>query len=583
MRGSIATSIFSFFIGIAVLFMLAPSPALAGDRDIIRFAVMGDRTSGHTPGIFGQVLAEAERLRPEFFMSVGDYVEGYTDDSLVLTQRWEEFKDIVKDLPVPFYYVPGNNDIEYDIQERLFKKYASDLYYSFDYKYIHFIIVDNSRWETTKDLPEAQIEWLKQDLEANKEAGVTIVFMHKPFWYRTTAAGEEDPLHSLFVANGVDAVFCGHFHDYFSGDFDGIQYTTIGSSGGGMVEGISGLGYQFGWVTVDDDGIHIDPIKMDAVRAWDDVTVGDLRFVNKMKFDGVANNRVVIAEDFTIARQPFNLTIHNFSPDNAIDDTLTWDIPEGWTITPATEAISVAPGQDQIYTFTAAATANTFAPPTATIGVTPRLGHKADITHTLMTSREGRVAKAKKIKINGKLDESCWSQPITGLVDNGGTPTKLDPTEFYFAYDDKNLYLAAQCSDADMNSLAAKVTEQDGPVYTEDCVGYFIQPDINQPFVYQIYINPNGTVFDQRFAPGTDGYLAADRDWNGKYKIKCTKNGDGWIVETAIPLDQLGVKYKSGNEIALNFRRKQKRLDDAGNWQIPIDSSPKTFGKLILE
>ena len=45
-----------------------------------RFAVISDRTGGHRPGIFGRSVRMINMLQPEFVMSVGDLIEGYSED-----------------------------------------------------------------------------------------------------------------------------------------------------------------------------------------------------------------------------------------------------------------------------------------------------------------------------------------------------------------------------------------------------------------------------------------------------------------------------------------------------------------------
>lgn len=577
---SIRTSIFLFSISLLIALGSIFGPLCAVDT--VRFAVIGDRTSGHIEGIFGAVLEEIERMRPEIILSVGDYIEGHTDDSIVLDGRWQEFTEIIADVSVPFYFVPGNNDIEYDIQERLFEKYAAKTYYSFDYRYIHFVMVDNSRWESWEEMPEDQMKWLENDLKTHADAAMTMVFMHKPFWYRTLSAGERDSGHELFVKYGADAVFCGHFHTYFTGEYDGIRYTTIGSSGGGMEPGISGIGYQFGWVTVDDGGIHIAPIDHGAVRAWDDVRAGELRLKYTMELLGCTNTKLRLSDTLTVPEQSFDLTIHNYSTQFPIADTLTWQIPENWTVAPKSAPLNIAPGESQTVTFTGTASQNPFQCPTAHYTVPARKDRPLDMTHSLLLAREASASEAKTITIDGKLDESCWQSPVTALLQYDGTVARTDSTEFYFAWDTDNLYLAARCYDADMSQLAAAVTEHDGPVYGEDCVGYFIKIDPDDSPIYQMYFNPNGAVFDQVHRPGTDGYYAADRSWDGMYKTKTAKTDAGWTVEAAIPLSQFGVKYSNDNKIEINFRRKQARHHQNANWQIPIDSNPKTFGILRL-
>ena len=47
-----------------------------------QFVVVTDRTGGHRPGIFEKGVEKVNLLQPEFVMSVGDMIEGYTTDTL---------------------------------------------------------------------------------------------------------------------------------------------------------------------------------------------------------------------------------------------------------------------------------------------------------------------------------------------------------------------------------------------------------------------------------------------------------------------------------------------------------------------
>ena len=48
--------------------------------DNFQFAVIGDRTGGHRPGVFQGGMDVLNLLQPEFVMSVGDFIEGYVDE-----------------------------------------------------------------------------------------------------------------------------------------------------------------------------------------------------------------------------------------------------------------------------------------------------------------------------------------------------------------------------------------------------------------------------------------------------------------------------------------------------------------------
>ena len=213
--------VFSFISFLVVLSLVCGfSEAVADTNSLgenpIRFAILGDRTGGPEEGVYEQIVIEAERLKPEFVVTVGDMIVGYSTDTLELSSRWDEFLQMVKPLSVPIYYTAGNNDITYDIAEGTYRRYAGEPNYSFNHRGLHFTIFDNSRWESSGELPEKYLLWLENDLKQCQEAAYTFVFMHKPFWYKTTVQSLPDTLHTLFKAYGVDAVVTGHFHRYFS-------------------------------------------------------------------------------------------------------------------------------------------------------------------------------------------------------------------------------------------------------------------------------------------------------------------------------------------------------------------------------
>ena len=72
----------------------------AGD---VRFAVVSDRTGGHRPGIFTRAVRMINMLQPEFVMSVGDLIEGYSTDPGQWALEWSEFESNVDALQMPFF------------------------------------------------------------------------------------------------------------------------------------------------------------------------------------------------------------------------------------------------------------------------------------------------------------------------------------------------------------------------------------------------------------------------------------------------------------------------------------------------
>ncbi|MDH5187018.1 MAG: carbohydrate-binding family 9-like protein, partial [candidate division WOR-3 bacterium] len=185
--------------------------------------------------------------------------------------------------------------------------------------------------------------------------------------------------------------------------------------------------------------------------------------------------------------------------------------------------------------------------------------------------------------IDGNISEPIWQKPVTKFFAPDGSPITIDSAYFYVAYDNNNIYIAAHCKESKIDSMYAKVTEQDGAVYGEDCVGYFFCPDMAKGIVYQIYFNPLGTAFDQKITFKPDGEFDIDRAWNGSYEVKTTKGKNFWSIEARIPVAQLETTIVSGQQWVVNFRRKQRRFNSAADWQVPISYDPKTFGFLIIK
>ena len=81
------------------------------DPGNFQFLVVTDRTGGHRAGVFPDALRKAELLQPEFIMSVGDLIEGYTEDEAEIAAQWAEFDGFLDGMAIPFFYVPGNHGV----------------------------------------------------------------------------------------------------------------------------------------------------------------------------------------------------------------------------------------------------------------------------------------------------------------------------------------------------------------------------------------------------------------------------------------------------------------------------------------
>jgi hypothetical protein len=567
---------------LTVVFLLAVMAVAAP----VRFAIIGDRTGDHQDSVYEKVVAEAAKANPEFIITVGDHIEGYEQtDTMKLDEEWKEIKAIVAPLKMPFYFTPGNHDITYDNALGTYERNAGRPYYSFDYKRMHFVVLDASRWESSDKLPAEQLDWLASDLAKAAKAKYTFVFYHKPFWTASVADGKHDTLHSLFKKYGVDAVFNGHNHYYFSAMFDGIKYTAVGSSGGETETGPSGILYQWTMVTVDDKkGITIEPTLLGGEkRAWDDVTYADIQSVDRNALAGLKFRRPVLVDDKMMVGETATLVIRNQPFDTPLEDTIRWEVPSHWSVSPKTLAVSVAPGAEAEYRFDVAGAGYPFPAPKLTLRFPYAKGKSCPVTASLDVARTAQCSFVKRPpKIDGKVDEKLWQKPVMDFFTNDSESMKTDFVWFYFAADSANLYLAAVCIDPNPDSVRAKATERDKGVHNDDCVGWFLAPDTSKGDIYQIYFNPNAVVLDQKITVSPEGKMGVDPAWNANVDVRAAKGKDYWSVEAKLPLAQFGVRAKPGDVWGLNFRRKQPGRKANADWQ-PISYDPHGLGLLFIK
>ena len=73
------------------------------DDDDFAFVVVTDRTGEHREHVFRDAMPKVNLLRPAFVMSVGDLIEGYTEDERELAAQWDEFEGFTSTLRMPFF------------------------------------------------------------------------------------------------------------------------------------------------------------------------------------------------------------------------------------------------------------------------------------------------------------------------------------------------------------------------------------------------------------------------------------------------------------------------------------------------
>jgi len=461
-------------------------------------------------------------------------------------------------------------------------------YHSFDFENTHFIMLDVSRIEKAEDFPKEQMTWLSEDLQNNQGKENIFVFFHKPLWFKAMEDEASDPMHEIFKEYGVDVVFSGHYHNYFTGEKDGIRYICLGSSGGalGMESKDIGFFYQHLWCTVKGDKLDVALIKLGNVLERDFVTLEE-----EMVISDFYSGKLISATPIFIKEgakgYSGQVSVHiQSSKTKPLIDTLTWKFEDNWEVTPEEQAIRISPSSDWSQSFQVILKGDLYPLPTYSVGYDFGRDKTYPYENALNIKRELSCKRlVKSPKIDGIIDEEEWNS--AAFVERFGSPdgkkSVVEPTRFYWGYDKKNLYVAASCTEAKMDELKEEAKEQDGAVYLDDCVGFFFCPDSIKRTTYQIYFNSSGTAFDQLIKWNGEEYEGEDRGWNGEYKVAAKKNDREWSVEIKIPFELLQSKPEKGDFWLTNFRRKQQRVKSTSDWMVPISYDPRYYGILRFD
>jgi hypothetical protein len=239
---------------------------LNNDPAQFQFVVVTDRTGGHRAKVFSRAVHRINLLQPEFVMSVGDLIEGYTEKQDRIADEWKEFQGYVSKFEMPFFYVPGNHDLTNKVQVEDWGGRFGRRYYHFVYKDVLFLAVNSEDGAASTVSPE-QAAYFRKALDDNPKAKWTLVFLHKPLWtgrdLEKNGWGEMEKV----LAGRNYTVFCGHVHRYQKFVRNGMNYYQLATTGGGSR--LRGTEYgefdHVAWITMKKDGPRIANVMIDGV------------------------------------------------------------------------------------------------------------------------------------------------------------------------------------------------------------------------------------------------------------------------------------------------------------------------------
>jgi predicted phosphodiesterase len=180
------------------------------------------------PHLINRAKEAGEKLNADFYLQLGDFVEGLCGSQDLATKQTTGFISLVKqqELKRPFFVIKGNHDITGIGANETFKsvvlpwqtaeqqKQMQSANSTFVHKNIRFILFDGYT-------PDESLTWVKDVFASNKEK--TVIFcVHQPVvpfnarsnWHvfaKENQQKQREELLNLLGANNA-IVLCGHLH-----------------------------------------------------------------------------------------------------------------------------------------------------------------------------------------------------------------------------------------------------------------------------------------------------------------------------------------------------------------------------------
>lgn len=161
------------------------------------------------------------------------------------------------------------------------------------------------------------------------------------------------------------------------------------------------------------------------------------------------------------------------------------------------------------------------------------------------------------VNLDGILSEPSWQEPsasplIQNDPDNGTAPRQR--TDWWIAFDNEALYLAARMHDAAPESIDCDLGRRDSWP-NSDWVFLNLDTFNDDRNGYSFAISPSGTIIDAILY--NDGW--DDSSWDAIWECATTIDELGWTVEARIPFSQLKFPNQAEQVWGINFSRRTRR------------------------
>ncbi|MDE0269767.1 MAG: metallophosphoesterase [Gammaproteobacteria bacterium] len=535
--------------------------------DDFHFVIVSDRTGGARPGVFAGAMPKVNLLSPAFVVSVGDLIEGYTENQAQLNREWDEMASFVSELEAPFFYVPGNHDMNNAVMAEEWQRRFGPSYYHFLYKDVLFVVVNTELFGMVgqPDTPVPgpwkqadQMVFIKSVLAQHPDPRWTIVLVHQPLWSYPSV--NEDWLEVEALLGERDyTVFAGHFHQYSRVTRNDRNFITLATTGGGS--GLRGTAFgefdHVAWVTMREDGPRIANVLLDGIHD-EDVSNPELlssltEVANAIEMEALrstddlfneASQKVTITNptESTLTIAPSVARQTNFN----IQGLMPLSVPAGESV-----ELFWRLSTDEPVPYHSLTAASVEWIVTGTIGERPV---QFPVLTPVLPLSKYAIGTIDGAEIDGNLSE--WG-PLTYNAARQGdvVSPEVEPNDVSFQFDvregPEHLYIGINVIDDDVSAHADLIPR------AQDAIGFFIDPrdpaerDANMGTGEAVLGGDMAAQISSIVSTGAhakDKLLSFFDDTNANTQISFASTDTGYAAELAVPLSYIASKAPNGDD-----------------------------------
>ncbi|MGI6457825.1 MAG: calcineurin-like phosphoesterase C-terminal domain-containing protein [bacterium] len=206
-------------------FALLPTK-LTNSFDVLVFSDPQPRSKEEIDYVRDDVISELIDTDMAFGITLGDIMF----DNL---SHYDYYNDIIAQIGIPFYNVPGNHDMNYDAPDdrhslETYKSIFGPPYYAFEHGMVNFITLDSVNWFGKTEekrgyyigkLGDRQLEWIANYLKHIPEDHLIVFTMHIPLYFSQESGDsvnitDREKLFDLLKGRKHLLALAGHMHKF---------------------------------------------------------------------------------------------------------------------------------------------------------------------------------------------------------------------------------------------------------------------------------------------------------------------------------------------------------------------------------